>query len=155
MKTKLGMARLIVCAGAVVLLAAFSENFLASAEARGSGHYGGSEYHGGGGRVESPGIGAPGAGAGARGAGVTPGPGVTPGVGAGAPGTGAGARGAGVAPGVGVGAPGAGALPKGYVHTVPVGWTKAYYGGYWCAYANGVYYRPVYYQGVIVYVLVP
>jgi hypothetical protein len=82
-------------------------------------------------RVESPGVG-------------------TPGV----KGVGAGARGAGVAPGVGVGSPGVGALPRGYYHAVPVGWAKAYYGGYWCACVNGVYYRPVYYQGVVVYVVV-
>ena len=51
--------------------------------------------------------------------------------------------------------PGAGALPPGYVANVPAGWTKAYHSGYWCALANGVYYRPVYYQGVIAYVVVP
>jgi hypothetical protein len=129
-----------VCAGAVLLLAAIGENSASGADrTRG----------GGANRVESPGIGAPGAGAGARGAGVTPG------VGAGVPGAGAGARGAGVAPGVGVGSPGAGVLPRGYYATIPAGWTKVYYGGCWCACVNQLYYEPVYYQGTIVYVIVP
>jgi hypothetical protein len=145
---------MLVWVGAFSLLTPLGENSAAGAERRESGRYGRAEYHPDGGRVESPGIGAPGAGAGARGAGVTPRPGVTPGVGAGAPGVGAGARGAGVAPGVGVGARGVGSLPHGYVYKVPADWTKAYYGGYWCACVNGVYYRPIYYQGVIVYVVV-
>jgi hypothetical protein len=147
------------CAGAVLFLGLTIENLALGAErgAAGRGGGGAGYNHAGAGerRVESPGIGAPGAGAGARGAGVTPGPGVTPGVGAGAPGAGAGARGAGVAPGVGVGSPGAGALPKGYVRAVPAGWTNVYYGGYSCACVKGVYYRPVYYQGVVVYIVVP
>ncbi len=155
MKTKRDRSWWLVCAGVALMLAVLGENSAPGAERRGGGRYGGEGYHPAEGRVESPGLGAPGAGAGARGAGVTPGPGVTPGVGAGGPGVGAGARGAGVAPGVGVGAPGAGALPHGYYTAVPTGWTKVYYGGYWCAFVNGVYYRPVYYQGCIVYVVVP
>jgi len=68
-----------------------------------------------------------------------------------AAGVGAGARGYGVAPGVGVGSPGAGVLPHGYIYTIPAGYTRVYYRGYWCAYVDGVYYVPAYYQGVIVY----
>ena len=144
------------CAGALMFLGVMSETSAPGAER----HTETAER-----RVESPGVGVPGAGA--PGAGARPGAGVgAPGVGAEAPragapgvgvapGVGAGARGAGVAPGVGVGSPGAGALPKGYIHAVPAGWTKAYHAGTWCACANGVYYSPVYYQGVIVYVVVP
>jgi len=162
MKTRRGLSLWLVSCGAVLLLAAVGENFAAGAERREGGRYEGGEYHGGAARVESPGIGAPGAGAGARGVGVAPtaGVGARPGVGAGAPGVGVapvagvGAKGAGVAPGVGVGAPGVGVLPHGYYAKVPIGWTKVYYGGYWCAYAGGVYYRPVYYQGTVVYVVV-
>lgn len=94
-------------------------------------------------RVESPAVGAPGVSYAAREERATPAPA--------APAAAASARGAGVAPGVGVGAPGAGALPRGYVASVPANWTRAYYGGYWCAYANGIYYRPIYYQGTVVY----
>ena len=158
MKTYLTMTNLgrsALYTGAVLLLGVMSEKSALGAERRRAA------------RVESPGVGAPGVGAtarpgvGAPGAGVTagaagvgagaPGAGVT----AGAPGVGAGARGAGVAPGVGVGSPGAGVLPKGYLATIPAGWKTFYYGGYYCAYVSGVYYRPVYYQGVIVYVVVP
>ena len=59
--------------------------------------------------------------------------------------------------GVGRGAAGVGVFPNGgyYYYTVPTGYTKVYYGGYWCAYVNGVYYRPLYYQGAIIYVVVP
>ena len=141
MKTKRKLWWTLVWAGALSLLTPLGGNSAAGAERRESGRYGGAEYHPHGGRVESPGI-------------VTPGAGVTPGVGGGAPGVGAGARGAGVAPGVGVGTRGVGALPHGYVYKVPAGWTKVYYGGYWCACVNGVHYRPIYYQGAIVYVVV-
>jgi hypothetical protein len=99
-------------------------------------------------RVEAPAVGAPGASYAARdehAASAAAAPAAAASVAA------AGARGAGVAPGVGVGSPGAGVLPRGYVSTVPTGWTKAYYGGYWCAYANGLYYRPIYYQGTVIY----
>ena len=78
----------------------------------------------GGARVEAPGVGVPGAGA----------------------------RGVGVAPGVGVGSPGYGALPNGYVRTVPAGYTTVVYNGSTCYYANGVNYCPVFYQGTTVYV---
>jgi len=43
----------------------------------------------------------------------------------------------------------------GYVRTVPVGAQPVVYGGYNCYYAGGVYYRPVYYGGTVVYVVVP
>jgi hypothetical protein len=155
-----------LCAGAVLFLGVVSEQPAFGAARRGGGG-------GGGERVQSPGIGAPGAGAGARGEGIAPGAGagapgagapgvgVRPGAGAGAPGVGVtpgvgvGARGAGVAPGVGVGAPGVGALPHGYIYTVPVGWTWVQYEGCWCACVNGVYYRPMYYQGGTVYLVMP
>ena len=148
-----------------------------------SGRSGGAESHPSQGRVQSPGLGAPGAGAGARGAGVAPtwAPGVgrrgsrgpwrgrraQDGRGCGSWGPrcggrsgrrcGSGSRGTrcGSCSRCGSGCPGAGALPHGYYATVPTGWTKVYYGGYWCACANGVYYRPVYYQGSVVYVVVP
>jgi len=72
--------------------------------------------------------------------------------GIGVAGEGAGARGVGVAPGVGVGSPGNGALPNGYVRTVPAGYTTVVYNGSTCYFVNGVYYCPVFYQGTTVYV---
>ena len=123
--------RSILWVGMIVFLVVAATNLAFARGGRGGARYGGAGY--GENRVESPGVGAPGAG-------------VTPGVGAGA-------RGAGVAPGAGVGAPGRGVLPHGYVYTVPAGYTDVYYEGYWCAYVNGVYYRPVYYEGSIVYVI--
>ncbi|MGH8046337.1 MAG: hypothetical protein ACREKL_03750 [Chthoniobacterales bacterium] len=42
----------------------------------------------------------------------------------------------------------------GYVRTVPMGAQPVVYGGYNCYYAGGVYYRPVYYGGTVVYVTV-
>ena len=113
----------------------------------------------------------PSAGAGWRGAGAGGQAGVGGGA-AGQAGVGGGAAGAGRAgvggqagvgggaagqAGVGRGAAGVGVFPNGtyYYYTVPTGYTKVYYGGYWCAYVNGVYYRPLYYQGAIIYVVVP
>lgn len=43
----------------------------------------------------------------------------------------------------------------GYIRTVPVGAQPMVYGGYNCYYSAGVYYRPVYYGGTVVYVVVP
>ena len=45
-------------------------------------------------------------------------------------------------------------LPAGYFATVPVGYRSVYYGGYNCYYAGGVYYRPAFYQGDTVYIVV-
>lgn len=45
-------------------------------------------------------------------------------------------------------------LPAGYIRTVPVGYTTVVYGGYSCRYVGGVYYRPVFYGGSTVYVVV-
>ena len=97
---------------------------------------------GGGGFAPGVNMGSPSAGAGSHGAGA----GGQAGVGGGAAGQ----------AGVGGGAAGAGVFPNGtyYYYTVPAGYTKVYYGGYQCAYVNGVYYRPVYYQGIIIYVVV-
>jgi len=47
------------------------------------------------------------------------------------------------------------ALPRGYVATIPVGYRPVVYGGYNCYYVGGVYYRPEFYQGDTVYVIVP
>jgi hypothetical protein len=44
--------------------------------------------------------------------------------------------------------------PYGYVHVVPTGYTKVYYGGYNCFFVGGVYYRPEFYGGSTVYVVV-
>lgn len=46
-------------------------------------------------------------------------------------------------------------LPRGYVAVVPAGYRMAWYGGYNCYYVGGVYYRPEFYQGSTVYVIVP
>lgn len=46
------------------------------------------------------------------------------------------------------------ALPAGYYYNVPYGYSTVYYRGYNCYYASGVYYRPVFYQGTTVYVVV-
>jgi len=54
--------------------------------------------------------------------------------------------------GVRVGAVGAGGA---FIHTIPPGYRMAYYGGYNCYYAGGVYYRATFYQGSTVYVVVP
>lgn len=44
--------------------------------------------------------------------------------------------------------------PGGYIHTLPVGYRPVVYGGYNCYYAGGVYYRPEFYQGSTVYIVV-
>jgi hypothetical protein len=44
--------------------------------------------------------------------------------------------------------------PYGYVSVVPTGYTTVYYGGYNCYYVGGVYYRPEFYGGSTVYVVV-
>lgn len=92
-----------------------------------------------------------GRGVGGAGAGVRPGYGVG-GVGAGAARV-ATPRGVGRV-GVGVGAPGRGALPRGYYHAVPGRYRTVRYAGYMCRYANGVYYRAMTYQGQTVWVVV-
>ena len=89
----------------------------------------------------SAGAGSGQAGAGAGGVGAT---GSGPGTSAGAGGTSAGA-----------GAPGAGATPNNYRSTVPAGTANTYYRGYSCYYVDGAYYRPVYYEGAVVYTEVP
>jgi len=45
-------------------------------------------------------------------------------------------------------------LPAGYYGALPGAYRAAFYGGYHCYYAGGVYYRPVFYQGNTVYVVV-
>lgn len=45
-------------------------------------------------------------------------------------------------------------LPRGYIHTVPVGYRRVVYGGYNCYFVGGVYYRAVMYEGATVYVIV-
>ena len=47
------------------------------------------------------------------------------------------------------------ALPRGYVAVIPGGYRPMFYGGYNCYYVGGVYYRPEFYQGSTVYVIVP
>jgi len=44
--------------------------------------------------------------------------------------------------------------PSGYIRVVPAGYTMVYYGGYNCYFAGGVYYRPEFYAGSTVYVVV-
>ncbi len=41
-----------------------------------------------------------------------------------------------------------------YRSTIPSGYVNVYHGGYQCHYVGGVYYRPVYYNGVRIYVVV-
>ena len=55
--------------------------------------------------------------------------------------------------GVRVGA--VGIRPGGFINTIPPGYRMAWYGGYNCYYVGGVYYRPEFYQGSTVYVVVP
>ena len=55
--------------------------------------------------------------------------------------------------GVRVGA--VGVRPGGYIRHIPPGYRMAWYGGYNCYYTGGVYYRPTFYQGSTVYVVVP
>jgi hypothetical protein len=46
-------------------------------------------------------------------------------------------------------------LPAGYISTVPAGYTTTVmHGGYSCSYVGGIYYRPVFYEGTTVYVVV-
>lgn len=45
-------------------------------------------------------------------------------------------------------------LPAGYIRTVPAGYKTIAYRGYTCRYVGGVYYRPVFYGGSTVYVVV-
>jgi hypothetical protein len=45
-------------------------------------------------------------------------------------------------------------LPAGYVRYVPNGSRAVVYGGYSCFFVGGVYYRPVFYGGETVYVVV-
>jgi hypothetical protein len=45
-------------------------------------------------------------------------------------------------------------LPAGYIRAVPAGSQTVFYGGYNCSYIGGVYYRPVFYGGATVYVVV-
>jgi hypothetical protein len=45
-------------------------------------------------------------------------------------------------------------LPAGYYGALPGAYRAVYYGGYHCYYAGGVYYRPVFYQGNTVYIVV-
>jgi len=67
-------------------------------------------------------------------------------------GVGFGARGVGV---VGVrGVAVAGMAAGAYYHALPLGYRAAFYGGYNCYYAGGIYYRPVIYGGQTVYVVV-
>ena len=94
--------------------------------------------------------------AGARGVAVARGPG-----GRTAVAVGGGYRGGVAVRGVGYGGVGVAAvavrpaLPRGYVATIPVGYRVVTYGGYDCYYVGGVYYRPEFYQGDTVYVIVP
>jgi len=47
-----------------------------------------------------------------------------------------------------------GGLPAGYYGTIPGAYRPVVYGGYNCYYSGGVYYRPAFYQGNTVYVVV-
>jgi hypothetical protein len=49
---------------------------------------------------------------------------------------------------------GATTASAGYIRTVPAGARPVVYGGYNCYYTGGVYYRPVFYGGTTVYVVV-
>jgi hypothetical protein len=44
--------------------------------------------------------------------------------------------------------------PYGYITAIPMGYSVAYYEGYNCYLVDGVYYRPEFYNGVTVYVVV-
>ena len=58
------------------------------------------------------------------------------------------------APGVAVAAPPIHGLPSGYYTTIPPTAVQKLYKGETCYYADGVYYRPEYYLGSVVYVRV-
>jgi hypothetical protein len=45
-------------------------------------------------------------------------------------------------------------LPAGYYGAIPGAYRAVYYGGYNCYYAGGAYYRPAFYQGNTVYIVV-
>jgi hypothetical protein len=45
-------------------------------------------------------------------------------------------------------------LPAGYYGAIPGAYRPVFYGGYHCYYAGGVYYRPAFYQGNTVYIVV-
>jgi len=47
-----------------------------------------------------------------------------------------------------------GGLPAGYYGTIPGAYRAVVYGGYNCYYSGGVYYRPAFYQGNTVYIVV-
>jgi hypothetical protein len=47
-----------------------------------------------------------------------------------------------------------GGLPAGYYGAIPGAYRPVVYGGYNCYYAGGVYYRPAFYQGSTVYIVV-
>jgi len=47
-----------------------------------------------------------------------------------------------------------GGLPMGYYGAIPGAYRAVAYGGYNCYYSGGVYYRPAFYQGSTVYVVV-
>ncbi len=47
-----------------------------------------------------------------------------------------------------------GGLPAGYYGAIPGAYRAVVYGGYNCYYAGGVYYRPAFYQGNTVYIVV-
>ena len=47
-----------------------------------------------------------------------------------------------------------GGLPAGYYGAIPGAYRAAVYGGYNCYYSGGVYYRPAFYQGNTVYMVV-
>ncbi len=47
-----------------------------------------------------------------------------------------------------------GGLPAGYYGAIPGAYRAVVYGGYNCYYSGGVYYRPAFYQGNTVYVVV-
>jgi hypothetical protein len=58
-------------------------------------------------------------------------------------------------PGAATKAPGVAALPRGYYTTIPATAVQTIHHGETCYYAAGVYYRPEYYLGSLVYVAIP
>ena len=42
-----------------------------------------------------------------------------------------------------------------YHSSIPSGYVNVYHGGYQCHYVGGIYYRPTYYNGALVYIVVP